>query len=258
MPNPDGVFIWYELMTTDAAAATAFYRAVVGWGARSAEQPGTDYTLLLAGEAPVAGAMTMPQGGSCAAEARPTWLGDVAVEDVDAVAARVTEAGGSILRQPDDIPGIGRFAVAADPEGTVFVLFRGTDAMPPPPFAMDRLGHPAWHELVATDAEATFAFYSRLFGWTKAEAHDMGPMGVYQLFATHGVTIGGMMTRPPGAPNLPWTFYFRVESVDAAAERVKAHGGSVLSGPHEVPGGQWILQARDPQGASFALISAAR
>ncbi|MDJ0386783.1 VOC family protein [Roseomonas sp. E05] len=258
MPNPHGVFIWYELMTTDAPAATAFYRAVLGWGARSAGQPGTDYTLLLAGDAPVAGAMTMPQDGSCAGEGRPTWIGDIAVEDVDAMAARVTEAGGSILRPPEDIPGIGRFAVAADPEGTVFVLFRGTEAMPLPPFAMDKPGHPAWHELVATDAEAAFAFYSRLFGWTKAEAHDMGPMGVYQLFAADGVVIGGMMTRPPGMAAFPWTFYFRLESVGAAAERLQAQGGTVLNGPHEVPGGQWILQARDPQGASFALISAGR
>ncbi|HWX50468.1 MAG TPA: VOC family protein [Roseomonas sp.] len=258
MPDSNGVFVWYELMTTDAEAAVGFYREVVGWGARDAGQPGMAYTLLLAGEMPVAGAMTMPEDASCPGERRPTWIGDIAVEDVDAMAARVMEAGGTILRQPAEIPGIGRFAVAADPEGTVFVLFRGTDAMPPPPFAMDKPGHPAWHELVAADAEACFAFYSRLFGWTKAEAHDMGPMGVYQLFAAHGVTIGGMMTRPPGMPAFPWTFYFRVDSVTAAAERLQARGGTVLNGPHEVPGGNWILQARDPQGASFALISQGR
>ena len=52
-----------------------------------------------------------------------------------------------------------------------------------------------------------------------------------------------------------WLLYFRVPDVHAAAGRVKANGGAVVNGPMEVPGGDWIVQCTDPQGAAFALHS---
>jgi predicted enzyme related to lactoylglutathione lyase len=54
-----------------------------------------------------------------------------------------------------------------------------------------------------------------------------------------------------------WIFYFTVDDINAAAERVKAGGGTVLLGPMEVPGGSWMIQAQDPQGAVFALVKLA-
>ena len=86
----------------------------------------------------------------------------------------------------------------------------------------------------------------------------MGPMGVYRMFDTGHGEQGGIMTRMPEAPMSFWLYYINVDSVDAAAERTKAKGGQVVNGPIEVPGGQWIVQATDPQGAMFALLSAKR
>src|SRR5262245_49835919 len=114
-------FVWYELMTTDATAAEDFYRKVVGWKLQASGQPGMDYTLLLAGEVPSAGLMRLPQE-ACDAGARPGWVGYVGVGDVDAYAARVTAAGGTVHVPPTDIPNIGRFAMVADPQGAVFSL----------------------------------------------------------------------------------------------------------------------------------------
>src|SRR5205085_9119861 len=99
-----------------------------------------------------------------------------------------------------------------------------------------------------------FAFYSKLFGWTKADAIDMGPMGTYQLFSTGNGPVGGMMTKTPQTPAPFWLYYFNVSGIDAARERVKTAGGKVINGPMEVPGGSWILQGLDPQGAMFALV----
>ena len=75
----------------------------------------------------------------------------------------------------------------ADPHGAVFILFKGTSEEAPPPAPAGTPGHVGWHELHAGDLDSAFAFYSGLFGWTKAEAMDMGPMGVYQIFAIDGV-----------------------------------------------------------------------
>ncbi|MGQ9371345.1 VOC family protein [Azospirillum sp. ST 5-10] len=261
MSSVQGRFVWYELMTTDATAALAFYRDVVGWDGRDAGMPGMAYTILSAGEAAIGGLMDLPEEAR-AAGARPGWIGYVAVDDVDAAAAAVTAGGGAVHRAPADIPGVGRFAIVADPGGAVFALFvggpcDGPAAAPPvaPPAApMGRPGHVGWHELYAADREAAAAFYAGLFGWTKGDALDMGPLGIYQLFARDGETLGGMMTRPDSVPAPFWLYYVQVAGIDAAADRVWAGGGRILLGPQEVPGGAWIVQCLDPQGAIFALV----
>ncbi len=250
MPSPHGSFTWYELITPNAAAAAEFYGAVVGWNARPVAGGPMDYTVLQMGETGVAGILTLPAGGP-----PPVWLGYISVDDLDAHLDRLTKAGGSIHQPPVEIPDMLRFSVVADPQGAAFVLFQPYSDAAPPPALPDKPGFTAWRELMAGDGAAAFDFYSSLFGWTKAEAHDMGPMGVYQLFADKGETVGGMMTKPPNLPAPAWTFYFRVDAIGAAAERLKTAGGTVVNGPMQVPGGDWIVQAQDPQGAKFALHS---
>lgn len=252
MAHPNS-FVWYELMTTDADAAETFYSDVVGWRTQDAGMPGMRYMILSVGEAGVGGIMTIPPN-ACAAGARPGWIGYIGVDDVDATAGRVKQAGGTIHKLPEDIPGIGRFAVVADPQGASFVLFRGSSEQPPERPAPGVPGSPGWHELHAGEWQSAFAFYADLFGWTKAEAVDMGAMGTYQLFAAGAEPIGGMMTKFESVPAPFWLYYFTVDAIDAAADRVTGRGGQVLQGPHEVPGGMWIVQCQDPQGAMFALV----
>jgi len=254
MANPYGSFVWYELMTSDKKGAEAFYRDVVGWGAQAAPVPGVDYTLLTVGSTPTAGLMTIPPEAG-ANGAKPGWIGYVGVESVDDAAAKVKQLGGSVHKAPTDVPDVGRFAVVADPHGGVFALFKWKTPKAGEPPTPGTPGHAGWHELFAGDLQPAFDFYAKLFGWTKADALDMGAMGTYQLFAHDGVPIGGMMTKPPQAPTPVWNYYFNVDSVAAAAERVKHDGGQILMGPMQVPGGSWIVQGLDPQKATFALVS---
>jgi hypothetical protein len=255
MSTSQGQFVWYELMTTDTAAATAFYQTVIGWTARDAGVADMDYTILSAGDVAVGGLMALPQPAGEAGP-RPGWIGYIAVDDVDATAARVAAAGGSVHREPSDIPNVGRFAVVGDPQGASFILFRPLPGGPPPTPAAQTPGRIGWHELHAAEWEAAFAFYAGLFGWTKSDTIDMGPMGIYQTFASDpgGAMNGGMMTKAEAVPAPYWLYYFNVEDIDAAVKRTEAAGGSVLNGPHQVPGGSWIVQARDPQGAVFAVV----
>ncbi|ESR26008.1 VOC family protein [Lutibaculum baratangense] len=260
MSDPTGTFVWYELMTSDPAAALAFYGSVVGWTTSGMPMPGKPdetYTMLHAGDRPVAGLMALPedvasQGG------RPGWIGYVVVEDVDRAAEKLAAAGGTVHRQPADIPGVGRFAVVADPAGAVFCPFRGAPEMSegPAPAPMGTPGHVGWHELMGGEVDDSLAFYGGLLGWTKEHDMDMGPMGAYRLFAgPDGQMIGGMMRRPSEVPQSFWLYYFNVPAMDAAIEKVKAGGGQVINGPMEVPGGSTIIQALDPQGAMFALVA---
>ena len=134
-----------------------------------------------------------------------------------------------------------------------------------PPVPMATRGGTDWHELHSSDAAAALDFYAGLFGWSATGDMDMGPMGKYRFFAMEpasasgecGVTCGAMYN-DPDARHPHWLFYFHVDGIDAAIERINARGGSVSHGPHEVPGGMWIVNAFDPQGAMFALVAPGR
>lgn len=251
-------FFWYELTTDDLAGAEAFYTAVLGWSTEHWGPPGEPpYVIVKAGETGIAGLMTTPDHLK-AMGVPPCWTGYIHAADVDAAVESLTKAGGTVHRAPWDIPEIGRLAVVADPQGATFILMApigeggGRDAAPMTP------GHVGWHELYADDWAAALDFYSGQFGWTKADAIDMGPMGTYQLFATGGDPAGGMMNRPPEVPMPVWIYYFSVDGIDAAAARVTDNGGKLMMPPMEVPGGGWVAQCTDPQGAWFALVSATR
>ena len=261
MANPPGSFIWYELLTSNLDAARRFYEAVVGLKIPAEPTPGgMDYRMIgTPGGETVGGAMQltpqMAEGG-----AKPGWFGYVGVDDVDASAARIAAAGGQVLMSPSDIPQAGRIAMVADPQGAPFYVMRPT----PPPgaedmgscvFHPDKHGHVSWNELHARDQESAWDFYAGQLGWEKSVAMDMGAMGTYQIFKVGGTErdIGAMMTSP-NFPRPMWLFYFNVPNVDAALEAIEASGGSVLYGPGVVPGGSFIVQATDPQGALFAVV----
>ncbi len=251
MVNIPGRFAWYELVTTDVAAAKAFYTKVMGWRALDASVPGRAYTLFTAGNALVSGLMDLPEDARKMG-ASPSWLGYVAVDDVDATADRIKHLGGAVHVPPTDVPNISRFAIFTDPQTARLALFKWLNPGQQQPVEPDRLGRVGWHELLAADWEKALAFYGELFGWQKADA-DIGGMGTYQLFSAAGQTIGGMLTKPPMIAAPFWLYYFNIGDLDAAAQRVKAGGGEILDGPFEVPGGTWIVQCTDPQGAMFAL-----
>ena len=260
MTDLTGKFFWYELMTSDPQAALAFYGDVLGWTAQAFGGERTDdpYMVVSGSAGAVGGVMAIPvEATECGMT--PWWGGYIGSADVDADAARLAAAGGKVMRPAEDIPGVGRFAVMADPGGAIFMLLKGSspDGMEAaPPMAP---GHVGWHELYAGDFDQDLAFYTGQFGWTQGDAMDMGAMGRYQLVSQSGGSdfqdmTGGIMPVPSMMPRAAWLFYFTVGDIDAAVEKVTAGGGQVLNGPMEVPGGGWIIQATDPQGAMFALV----
>ncbi len=243
--------LWYELMTTDRNAAEAFYTNVIGWTAKPFEGAAHPYTIFhRAGDVPVAGVMTRPDGMN----APPFWAMYVGVPKLEDATAHIRRRGGSELSPVIEVASVGRMQMMKDPQGAAFYTYEpaGPEQRPEGP---PEVGEGSWHELMTTDAEAAMAFYSEVFGWQPGEAMDMGPMGKYHVFnRPHGM-IGGMMNRPPELAHVPpnWQIYFRVAEIESAARRITASGGQILNGPMQVPGGDWIVSALDPQGAAFAL-----
>jgi uncharacterized protein len=156
-----------------------------------------------------------------------------------------------------EIPNVSRLSVAVDPQMATIAVFKWLNGDQETGQAqdveLDAPGRVGWHELLAADWEQAFAFYAELFGWQKAAA-ETGTEGTYQQFSAGGEAIGGMFTKPAMVPVPFWLYYFNVGDIDEAAKRVKAGSGQIIDGPIEVPGGRWILQCKDPQGAVFALV----
>jgi len=245
-------FAWYELLTTDMAAARSFYGSVLGWNARDAATSKFAYSIFNAGDAPVCGLMELSLEGRKMG-ATPRWVGYVAVDNLDLTVDRLGQLGGAVYVPPTKA-NIGRIAIVADPQKATFALAQGLKHDLPPSEAVE-LGRVGWHELLAGEWRAAFAFYHELFGWQRTQS-EVGSLESYQLLSAGDRTIGGMFTKLPIAPIPFWLYYFNVPDIAVATDRVMASGGRTVQGPNQLPDVGWIAWCVDPQGAMFALQAA--
>lgn len=245
-----GRILWYELLTSDMKAAEKFYTAVVGWTVAPFEGAPEPYDMWTRdGGTPVGGVMTMPKD----LQAPPFWGLYVGVPNLEAAVEQTERLGGKPLSPVIDVPTVGRMRMMRDPQQAAFSLYQPSSP-PQQPEAEPEVGDVSWHELMTTNAEAALKFYTEMFGWKPTETFDMGPMGKYHMFGRK-FPLGGMMNRPKEMAQVPpnWELYFRVPDIHQGVERVKANSGQVLNGPMEVPGGDWVVNCMDPQGAAFSL-----
>src|SRR5438552_12809979 len=153
-----GRFLWHELMTTDTKSAAGFYSKLIGWKTKVWDQ-NPAYTMFTAKGRPMAGLMALPEPG-----APLTWVTYIGTPNVDETARQAETLGGKVLKKPEDIPTIGRFAIIQDPQGAMFAAFTPLPSSSPsaPPGAPPEVGDFSWHELTTTDWRAALAFYKNL------------------------------------------------------------------------------------------------
>jgi predicted enzyme related to lactoylglutathione lyase len=240
-----GRFVWHELMTPDTSGAHAFYSKVVGWKTQPFEHD-PSYQMFAAGSGPIGGSVAQASG-------TPHWLHYVGTPDIEATVQTAKSRGGSVTKEITAIPNGGKYAVLTDPQGAAIAVYQSssdTGKETPP-----KRGEFSWHELATTDWRAAVDFYSAVFGWEKMAEHDMGgAMGKYVLFGSNGVQRGGMFNKPAEMPGGPgWLGYIRVKDVNETVKKAKSGRATLVNGPMEVPGGDWIAQFVDPYGAMFAV-----
>lgn len=249
-----GRFVWYDLMTTDLEAAKSFYTKVIGWGTMRWDGPMVYEMWTRAPNAPLGGLMALPDEVK-ATGAPPHWLAYVSTPDCSATARKAVDLGGTVLKEPTEIPDTGLFAVLQDQQGVTFAIYQSKTGAPED--APPEVKQFSWHELATTDWEAAFDFYATLFNWSKTEDMDMGEAGTYRMYGFGQWPLGGMFNKTKEMPVPGWLYYIKVPDVNATIETVKSEGGTVVNGPMEVPGGDMIAQCLDPQGAMFAVHSSA-
>jgi len=248
-------FIWYELMTADRVAAASFYGKILGWSVSHGEGA-HKYSEITAPDGNAVGGMLPLDDHMIANGAKPGWFAYLDVSDVDAELTALKAVGGKVFM--DQTLPVGRMAMVADPQGVPLYLM---DPVPPADkpdavstaFAPSAEGHVTWNELVTPDPAGAETYYTSRFGWTRLGAMPMGPMGDYVFLGYGDVRLGALMQAPEGTQP-QWKIYWRTGDIDAAAGRITDAGGTVTQQPHQVPGGDWVVQALDPEGAFFGVV----
>lgn len=243
-----GHVVWRELMTHNVTAAKAFYGKLFGWQFNDITmQDGQAYTMVTTPTGKeVAGIMAAPTGTD---DMPPVWYSYVSVPDVDACAKRVTDAGGTVVQGPQDIPGQGRFVAFTDPQGALSCAFTSVlgDA-PHDPKAKPGTGEFCWEHLNSTDPQGATSFWSQVYPWTLAEWHGQ------QVFnAPDDCGAVSLSEAPEGTPSHMAT-YVVVDSLATAQTQLTELGGQHLMGPLPVAHIGFFSVITDPQGAMLCLF----
>lgn len=242
---------WVDLGTKDAAGARDFYSKLLGWDIQVSPDPQYGgYGRALADGKDAAGI-----GPTMSPEQPTAWSLYIGTDDADALAEKVTTAGGAVLMAPFDVGDQGRMAVFADPSGAAISAWQpismgGFQAQGPNAFG--------WAELTARGVEKAIPFYRKVFGWALKTSDD--PQNSYTEFQIDGESVAGATEMSPMAPpDMPnyWLVYFSVDDVDASAAQAERIGGKVMLAPLDFPGGRMAMIA-DPEGAIFGLLTLGR
>lgn len=119
--------------------------------------------------------------------------------------------------------------------------------------AKDRTKNPVvFWELASHDAEASVAFFERVFDWDIEMIPNTIIHGVHSKNDEGGIN-GGIFTLQKA--KLPFcTIYIEVDDIEEKAKLVEQSGGLVVGPPNEISKGTWICLFTDPSGVTFAMI----
>jgi predicted enzyme related to lactoylglutathione lyase len=259
-----GVPCWVDTAHPDPGAAAAFYGELFGWQVEDVmppDAPGSYYTARLNGGDVAAIGSQMEPG-------RAVWNSYVWVDDADAIAAKVRDAGGAVVMEPMDVMEAGRMAGCTDREGALFFLWqprnhRGATVV-------NEAGSLNFNNLNSRDTPAAREFYGAVFGWDLLELGGPGAMWALPAYGDFlEARTPGLRARMTemGAPErfaevvagfaridddrpAHWSVTFAVEDADATAARATELGGRVVLPAFDAPWTRMTALA-DPQGAVF-------
>jgi len=241
-PWPAGTPCWVDYGAADIGAARDFYGRLLGWEFEGGDPEYGGYLNAHRNGQPAAG-----MGPLMNPDDSPSWTTYFATDDAQETAARIREAGGTVVVEPMEVGPMGTMTIALDPQGNPFGLWQsGTHTG----FRIyNEPGSLVWNEAAVDDPEAARRFYSAVFGFGFDEVPGAGG---YTTFATGGNPLGGLGGHQPGSPK-GWTVCFSVASTDEAVATVESAGGKVTMAPTDTEFGRFAV-VEDPWGAAFSVM----
>jgi predicted enzyme related to lactoylglutathione lyase len=243
---PTGTPSWADLMTSDRESSWAFYSTVLGWQITDSGPDMGHYGMASVGGGMVAGIGTPPDPSQAPP---PAWMTYLATDDLDKTCEAITSNGGQIVAPPMDVGGSGRMALAADPTGAHFGVWRALDFI-----GAERVNEPGamvWNQAMSRDPERARAFYAAVFGYeyTAMEGADFATINGDGPGNTIG-GIGGMDPSVPATVPAHWDTYFMVADAEVTVAKATAAGGTVQVPAFDTEFGK-MGAITDPQGATF-------
>lgn len=251
-----GAFCWFELATTDQAAAKNFYTSLFGWAVNDSPMGPDDFYSMFKLSGRDTGAAYTMRKEQRAQGVPPHWMIYVAVENADQAVSKAAQLGGTVLSPAFDVMDLGRMAVLHDPTGANFSVWQAKNHQGTG--IGGAVNTFCWADLSTPDSGKAGKFYSGLFGWEMMK--DPNDPSEYIHIKNGEDFIGGIPPATHRNPNAPphWLVYVQVADVEAAAAKTGQLGGKVLMPPRNMEGvGTWSIIA-DPQGAVLALFKSAR
>jgi predicted enzyme related to lactoylglutathione lyase len=238
-----------DVTSTEMDRTVSFYGDLFGWEAETAAEPeaGGYTTFRLRGKN-VAAASPPPPSGPQASY----WTTYLASDDVDDTAARIREAGGTVLMEPFDVFDAGRMTVAQDPTGATFGIWQANTMIGAE--LANEPGTLSWNQAQTPDPARAAEFYAAVFGFGLDEV-DVGTEQPFLVLQVDGKPVGGVREPIPQMGEQPqWGVTFTVANTDETVAKAQELGGELLLEPFDLPDIGRIAILRDPAGATFQVI----
>lgn len=246
-PWPNGTPCWVDCAYQEAHRglhhAKDFYGRLFGWHIVDGPEEHGHYSICLKDERPVA-AITLSQNDN----APTAWNTYLAVDDVDAFARRVQQAGGEVVTGSQDVGTSGRAASCTDPTGAVFNLWQAGDHT-----GFGRTGEAgtvAWNTLLTKNLDTAKAFYADVFGYTYVNADEYGVVAALPD-GTQVCSIHLAEQLPDDAP-ASWLPHFGVADRDSSAQMAQELDGFILMTFESPMGAEAIIQSQ--HGEVFGIV----
>ena len=242
-----GKFVWRDLMCYDIPAVKKFYTELFGWTYVDVGETDNDYTVVFHGDKPIAGMFRLRDGDQTKNYSQ--WISYLSVEDMNKAVSYFKANGGSIYRDPFELPDRGTVSFVFDSQNAILAFIKSSsgDTKDDDPIYNEWF----WTELWTNDVESSAKFYTDLFGYTYKK-FDTRAENKYHVLEKEGRPRVGMIKIPFENVKPHWMPYIAVKDPSEIVKKVELLGGTVYLGTEGIAGNNAAVIA-DPSGAVFTI-----
>ena len=240
-----GKFVWRDLMSDDIPAVKKFYSELFGWTYLVNNE--NDYSVIFHDGKPIGGIFKLKNVE--ASHKYSQWISYISVAEMTQAVNYTKSSGGSIYREPFELPNRGTVSFIFDPQQAVlgFVKSSSGDLKDSEPIYNEWL----WTELWTNNIDSSIKFYTGLFGYNEKK-FDTKAENKYYVFEKEEKPRAGLVKIPFENVRPHWMPYIAVKDPSEIVKKVEQLGGKVYLGTEGIIGNNAAILA-DPSGAVFTV-----
>jgi hypothetical protein len=233
-------------MSDDIPAVKKFYSELFGWTYLNLGDE-NDYSVILHDGKPIGGIFKLRKVQE--SHRYSQWISYISVADMNQAINYTKANGGSIYREPFELPNRGMVSYIFDPQQAVLAFVKSSSGDPKDdePIYNEWL----WTELWTKDVDSSTKFYSELFSYNEKKFNTKAE-NKYYVFEKEGRPRAGLLKIPFENVKPHWMPYIAVKDPSEIVKKVEQLGGTVYLGTEGIAGNKAAVIA-DPSGAVFTV-----